>query len=126
MSDLVEIVGAVAMREFEASPDWAREKTEAWLRRLPELSDDELLGVSMSAIYESAFWISRNGNHEHEHAKCSACYHEAERRKVAAGHSESCRARTIYSVAHARTMRESGYTPGPLGACTCGLEPRPA
>lgn len=124
MTDLLEIIGSVALREFEASPAWAREETEAWLRQLPELSDAELLDASMALIHESAFWNSRSGNHEHVHAKCSATYHEAERRKVAEGHAEDCRARTIYSVAHARVMREAGYTPSPLGACSCGLEPR--
>lgn len=120
MSALNSRIATAPMMSTDASPEWAREKTEAWLRRLPELSDAELTDVSMSAIHESAFWISRNGNHEHEHAKASACYHESERRKVAAGHAPECRPRTIYSLAHARVMRESGYTPSPIGKCSCG------
>lgn len=116
---LVDLVGEVAMREFDASPDWSREANEAWARKLSTLSDAALREESASAIYQSALMMSYRGNHENVHFRCSAVYHEACRRMEAAGHRRFCGGPSIYSAAHALVMREEGHQPSPTYPCDC-------
>jgi hypothetical protein len=119
VDEIVDIVGPVAAREFEAAAGRYKPGLIEWARALPGLPDDEFEQVCGSAIYDSALVSRFRGNWEHEHFKASACAHEARRRHVAAGHDEDCRGETIYGGAHARIMRENGYRPTEPGACRC-------
>jgi hypothetical protein len=117
--DLVDRIGAVAAGEFDRVPEFAKPRLMAWIERLPTLSDRELFEECESAIFGSASVARFRGNFEEEHCQASACYHEAERRLVAAGHREGCGGPSVYSRAHARIMRSHGYTPTPDGTCEC-------
>ena len=117
--DLIERIGAVAAGEFERVPEFAKARLTKWIERLSALSDRELFEESESAIFASASVARFRGNFEEEHCMASACYHEAERRLVAAGHREGCHGPSIYSRAHARLMRSHGYAPPPDGTCEC-------
>lgn len=114
-----DLVGPVAIREFEAAANHYKPGLIEWTHNLSTLEDDEFLAVAGSAIYGSALINSFRGNWEHEHFKATVCYVEAKRRHVAAGHAKDCRAETLYGRAHARVMRESGYQPRPPADCTC-------
>lgn len=124
MEELREVVGLVAFGEYEGARDFRKPELLEWASRLRDLSDDEFMGETLSAIHGSALVNSWRGNWEHEHFKASACHTEAKRRHVAAGHSDGCRGDTIYGRAHARLMRDHGYTPQPHLDCTCGFKER--
>jgi len=117
--DLVSLVGPVAATEFEASEDCYKPGLLEWAGKLRDLDDAEFEAETSSAIYDSALVNSFRGNWNHEHFKATACFHEAQRRHVAAGHSEDCRGETIYGRAHSRLMRDHGYTPAAAGECRC-------
>jgi hypothetical protein len=122
LDSIADIVGPVAAREFENAKDFYKPGLIAWARKLPKLSDAEFLAQCGVAIHDSALVNSFRGNWEHEHFKASACYHEAQRRHVAAGHSKDCRGTCLYGQAHARVMRGQGHEPSPTTECTCGAE----
>ncbi|MEO3784256.1 hypothetical protein ABGB12_13055 [Actinocorallia sp. B10E7] len=116
---LVSLVGLVAAGQFECSADRHKPGLLAWARWLRSVDDAELERETRAAIYDSASVNGFQGNWNHEHFKASACWHEARRRHIAAGHSEDCRARTIYGRAHSRLMRDHGYAPAAAGRCRC-------
>ncbi len=120
--DLRDILGPVGFGEYEAAADWAKPKLREWAAKLGDLSDDDFLGEAASAIHGSALMQSFRGNYEHEHCKATACYKEAQRRHLAAGHSDDCHGDTIYSRAHASVMRSQGHTPREARDCTCGAD----
>lgn len=113
------VYGLVAEREYAAAPDWDKPKLAEWLAYLPSLSDAAFLDHAAGAIYDSALANRFRGNWEGTHCRATAAYGEAKRRHLAAGHSEDCQGPTLYSNAHARIMREHGYSPSPDGTCTC-------
>ncbi|MFF5261442.1 hypothetical protein ACFY4C_21065 [Actinomadura viridis] len=117
--ELAEIVGPVAAREFDNAKEIYKADLNSWAQKLADLTDGQFLGECSSAIYNSALVSQFRGNWEHEHFKASACFHEAQRRHVAAGHSAECHGNTLYSEAHAKVMRESGYQPTPAADCNC-------
>lgn len=118
--ELEAVVGPVAMREYEGAPLWSREQCRAFALSLPAMSDDELRTTSEREILASATMMSRAGNYEHIHFRCTACYHVARTRWGAAGHGDRCGG-SVYDQAHARVMREQGYTPSTSGVCDCEL-----
>jgi hypothetical protein len=117
--DLVDLVGVVAAGEYEAAKDIYKPRLLLWTQKLSTLDDVEFARETSRAIYESATVARFGSGWDHEHFKASACFHEAERRHVAAGHDEDCRGETIYSREHARLMREHGYAPTEPGQCRC-------
>lgn len=121
-SELAEILGPVGIREYKNSPDWAKPKLRDWAESLAGMSDDDFYGEAASAIHGSALMQSFRGNYEHEHCKATAAYKEAQRRHLAAGHTDDCHGDTIYSLAHASVMRGQGHTPSEPQACTCGKD----
>ncbi|MEV4672801.1 hypothetical protein AB0K34_14185 [Actinomadura sp. NPDC049382] len=121
-ASIVDIVGPVAIGEFDNAKDHYKPGLIEWASKLPTLSDQAFLTECTRAIYESALVSRFRGNWEHEHFKASACYTDAKRRHAAAGHSPECNASTLYGRAHALAMRSAGHTPRPLTGCTCGRE----
>jgi hypothetical protein len=119
---LQEILGPVGWGEYEASEDWAQPKIRAWAETLANLSDDDFRAEAASAIHGSALMQSFRGNYEHEHCKATACFKEAQRRHISAGHTKYCRGTTIYSQAHNDVRRSQGYRPADPSDCTCGAE----
>ncbi len=120
-ADVAAIVGPVAAHEFANASDHYKPGLIDWARNLPTLSDDEFTNLTASAIYDSALVSRFRGNWDHDHFKASACYTEAKRRHVAAGHDKDCRGATWYSLAHDRVMREQGHRPSPPSPCNCHL-----
>lgn len=120
-SAIADIVGPVAIGEFDNAKDHYKPDLIDWALKLPSLTDDRFLDACARAVYEAALVSRFRGNWDHEHFKASACFHEAKRRHTAAGHSSDCRASTLYGQGHARAMREAGHTPPTLTGCTCGL-----
>jgi hypothetical protein len=118
-TDVAAIVGPVAVREFDNADDHYKPGLIDWARNLVGLTDDEFADVAARAIYNSALVGSFRGNWEHDHFKATACFTEANRRHVAAGHAEDCRGDTLYGMAYARVLRENGHTPSEPGVCTC-------
>ncbi|MEO3788552.1 hypothetical protein ABGB12_34945 [Actinocorallia sp. B10E7] len=114
-TDLVSLVGPVAVTEFEASSDCYKPGLLEWGHELRDLADAEFETEASSAIYDSALVNSFRGNWNHEHFKATACRHEAQRRHVEAGHATDCRGETIYGRAHSRLMRDHGYIPTAAG-----------
>lgn len=84
------------------------------------MDDRALRDACEREILDSARAISYRGNFEHLHFRCTACYDVARARHTAAGHGERCGG-SIYDQAHARIMREQGYTPSTPGRCDCGV-----
>lgn len=119
MSDLIEKIGAVAAREFEAAPEWAKADLLSWVDSLPGLTDEQFQMECQTAIYNSALAQRFRGNWEHDHCRASACYHESERRKAAAGHVQRCGADGVYGSAYRRVLAEQGYRPPEIGTCDC-------
>lgn len=106
--ELLELAGIVGYREFENSPEYTKEELRAKLRTLRTLDDKAFICETESAIYSSALVSGFRGNWNHDHCYATACYHESERRKIAAGHLEDCRAQTLYSTAYGNVMRRQG------------------
>lgn len=119
-TELADILGPVGIREFEASPDWAKPKLRDWAASLAGMSADDFFGEAASAIHGSALMQSFRGNYEHEHCKATGVFKEAQRRHRAAGHADDCYGDTIYVRAHASVMRSQGHTPSEPQACSCG------
>lgn len=120
IQSIADIVGPVAVREFNNAADHYKPGLLVWARDLPTLTDEQFLTECSHAIYDSALVGRFRGNWDHEHFKASACHSEAKRRHVAAGHASDCRGSTLYGQAHARAMREAGHKPPALTGCTCG------
>jgi len=117
---IADTFGPVAAQEFNGAKDTYKADLVTWARDLPDLSDDAFARECAHAIFDSAQASRFRGNWEHEHFKATACFREARRRHVAAGHSDDCRGDTAYGFAHARVMKANGYTPSPPASCTCG------
>lgn len=120
IQSIADIVGPVAVNEFNSASNHYKPGLIKWATALPSLSDEQFLRECTRAIYDSALVGKFRGNWEHEHFKASACFTDAKRRHRAAGHSADCKASTLYGQAHARAMREAGHTPPALTGCTCG------
>lgn len=121
-ASIVDIVGPVAIGEFDNATDHYKPGLIDWACKLPALTDEQFLAECSSAIYESALAGRFRGNWEHKHFKATTCYYDAKRRHVAAGHSPDCRGGTLYAQGHRAAMRSAGHTPPPLTPCTCGAE----
>lgn len=63
---------------------------------LSEMTDQELLDHTESAICASSFWAGRGGDHEKEHRACDEAYTECHRR-TPSGH--------LYQIAWNRAAR---------------------
>lgn len=118
-TDIADMVGPVAVREFNAAADHYKPNLITWARNLATLDDNQFMDEAASAIYDSALTSSFRGNWEHEHFKATACFAEANRRHRSAGHDQGCQGETLYGRAHARVMEDNGHKPGRPGACTC-------
>lgn len=119
-TELAAIVGPIAMREYEAASEVSKPQCRSFALSLPGLADDQLRAVSEREILASARVIGFRGNYEDMHFRCTACYEVARARHTAAGHGERCGG-SVYDQAHARVMREQGYTPSTPGVCDCGM-----
>jgi hypothetical protein len=117
---LEEIIGQVAMGEYEAAPDWDKPKIEEWAAGLSALSDKDFVLECSSKIYDSALLQRFRGNHEGTHCRATACYTEAERRHREAGHAEDCRGSSLYSEGHNLALRTAGHATSEPYPCTCG------
>lgn len=121
--ELKEILGKVGMAEFTKAPDSDKPKIRAWAARLAGMSDAELVSETASHILDAAILESfPRQNPYGVGCRVTACYQEARRRHVAAGHSEECRGETLYGKAHASAMRSQKHKPGKPSACTCGVD----
>ena len=116
---LTDLIGVVALGEYQNAPEHARPKLDAWITTLRDLSDEDFMRVARSAIYDSALTANWQGNWNAEHCKASACFHESRRRLVLAGHDRGCSGPSLYSRAHSQVMREHGYQPTADGECGC-------
>ncbi|MFG1846870.1 hypothetical protein [Micromonospora carbonacea] len=114
------LVGPVAVREFDNAADRYKPDLLAWAQNLPALPDDEFVTVAARSIYDSANVGRFRGNWDHEHFKATVCFTEANRRHVAAGHSEDCRGDNLYSRAYARALRNNGHRAPEAVPCQCG------
>lgn len=119
-----DLIGQVAFREYDGSPDWAKPTLLAWCVNLPNLTDDVLRSEATRAIHDSALVQRFKGNWEHDHCRASAAYHESQRRHHVAGHASDCRGDTIYSAAYRDAVRGAGHTSltRALQPCTCGVD----
>lgn len=119
---LADILGIVGIREYESAPAWAQAKVEMWAAKLRTRDDDDFMWEAASCIHASALANSFRGNWEAEHAKASACHHEAKRRHLAAGHTKDCRGDTLYSRAFVEAWAGQGYSRSayPPEPCDCG------
>lgn len=124
-TSIVDQFGPIVRQEFDRADEWYQPGIVKWLGTLTELTDAELQAQSEYWIYESASVNRFRGNWDHIHVKATACFNEAERRLVQAGHGKDCHAPSIYSRAHAAVMRSQRHEPSPEGTCTCDLEGRP-
>lgn len=117
--ELTELIGPVGLDEYKAAADHARPKLDEWIGALRGLSDDDLFGECRRWIYEGAL-VQRfqRMNFEDVHCRGTACFFEARRRGVEAGHDRNCGG-SIYARAHAAVMRSQGYTPTSDGTCSC-------
>lgn len=113
-----ELAGLVARREFDHAPTYAKAELWEWVQTLPALPDGALLGECRRWIHDDALVGRFRGNWEHIHFRCTAVFHESERRHREAGHCDHCSG-SIYSRAHAAVMRSHGYTPSSAATCTC-------
>lgn len=107
--------------EFDSSPDWAKPDLLEWFGKVRAMSDWELSCETQGCIYDSALANKFRGNWNHTHMKATVCYDESQRRLREAGHEKGCHGPTLYSEAHARVMRDHGYTPTADGECHCGV-----
>lgn len=108
-TELLELTGPIGYDEFENAPEWAKEALRAKLVELTTLSDDEFVEAAEHAIYESALVQRFRGNWEHHHCYATACCHQSELRRLAAGHAEECRDKTLYTEAYDNVVRAAGY-----------------
>lgn len=121
VAELTELIGTLALAEFQSAQDHEHAALLDFYRRLPQLSDAEYLDVAESAIYASSLANGFRGNWNGDHSKATACYHEAARRLVATGHDRYCAA-SLYARAHRNAMSGAGHTPGPRGECHCNID----
>ena len=119
---LEAIIGPIAMREYLNAYDTHKPRLREWFAALPTLTDDEFVRRCESAILESARMSSFRGNFDDLHCMASACYTEARRRYIAAGHNKDCRGSSLYDKAYRRAYRSQGHTPPEPYPCTCGKE----
>lgn len=117
--ELLALTGRVAYREFENAPKYSKEKLRTRLVELTTLSNKEFVRACESAIYDSALMQRFRGNHEDIHCVATACYHQSELRRVAAGHDVDCRAPTLYSTAYDAVISRHGMTPQECVPCAC-------
>lgn len=120
LADIEAKAGPGAAREFEAAADSKKPRLVEWLNNLPGMSDDELYGVAVEAIWDSAS-VQRFGYglFEDLHFKASAVMFESRKRRQAASHDEWC-SDSIYQAAYNEAVRQAGY-PGMARelVCTC-------
>ncbi len=113
------LVGGIAAGEYESAPEYAKAELSDWLRTVRDLSDEDLAAECRRWIYEGALVQRFRMNFDHIHCRATACYSESARRLTLAGHERHCHGPSIYSRAHASTMRDHGYQPSPEGTCVC-------
>lgn len=121
VAEITELAGEVTLREFQAADDYEHAELLEYYRMVRTLDDNELRGECGSTIHGSALVESFRGNWNGTHSKASACYHEAQRRLVDAGHSPWCQD-SIYTDGYRDAVLGQGHTS--LAAqhrrrCTC-------
>lgn len=117
--ELLELTGIVGYGEFESAPEHAKEDLRRKLVALTQLDDEDFVEEAGSAIYNSALVSRFRGNWNHDHCYATACYHQSELRKAAAGHLDDCRARTLYSRAYDEVTRQHGMLVRDYPPCEC-------
>lgn len=117
--ELENIIGRVAWNEYSVAPDYAQKEVREFAEKIRGFSDEEFTDQAASMIRESALMQGFRGNWEGVHSMASACYHEAFRRHIAAGHSSECRGSTLYSEAFNRAVKSQGCAVQPLHPCDC-------
>lgn len=117
--ELLELTGIVGYREFENAPEYAKEGLREKLVALTEMSDEDFVTAARGAIYGSASVSRFRGNWEADHCYATACYHQSELRKIAAGHLEDCRAQTLYSRAYDEVTSQHGMEVRDYPPCEC-------
>lgn len=114
---LLEVGGAVCVRDFELAEDRTKPETWIWIMQLPDLDRATWLNTVESAIYVSALMQGARGNHSDLYARTSAAYHDGVRRDLEAGRSEGCEYHSIYSAAWRRASDGViNHQPAP---CSC-------
>lgn len=119
VDNLRDVIGAVGESEFHQALESTKPGLLELFGTLRDMPDDEFLRECEYRIWDSVNCNRFRGNYWAEHCRATACAHESRRRHRAAGHDEDCHGPTIYSRAHARLMRDHGYTPTPDGECHC-------
>jgi rhodanese-related sulfurtransferase len=122
-TELESILGPVAIMDYRKAPDYDKPKIAQWVAGLAEIPDADFISETAGHILDAA--ISAQFPRQNSYGidcRVTACYEEAKRRHVAAGHSEDCRGETLYITAYARAVRDQGYDPGESPACTCGAK----
>lgn len=117
--ELLELTGIVGYHEFESAPEYAQAKLRERLVALTELDDDDFVSEARVAIYNSALVNRFRGNWNHDHCYATACYHQSELRRLAAGHLENCRAQTLYTRAYDEVTRQHGMQIREYPPCEC-------
>lgn len=117
--ELLALTGIVGYDEFENSPDWAKDELRRKLVALTQLDDEDFVREARGAIYNSALVNRFRGNWNHDHCYATACYHQSEQRRLAAGHLEECRARSLYAWAYDEVTREHGMEVRDYLPCEC-------
>lgn len=120
--ELLKLIGPHGLKEYTAATEPHKAEVIKFATAMWELDDIRFVDACARSILESARLNSMKGNWEGVHAIASACYTEAKRRQVAAGHDERCRGDNLYTKGFNRAYRSQGYTPSSPSACDCGAE----
>lgn len=118
---LRELAGPDGAREFATASADGKAALWEWLHTMRAASDKGLFGAAKVVIDAEADYGTRGDRYRDERAwiytRLYACDYEAQRRYLAAGHSETCYGATIYHLAN-RSFRSGTYNLST--ACTCG------
>lgn len=120
--ELLKLIGPHGLKEYTAATEADKVEVVRFATTMSELSDIRFVDACERSILGSAQVNSRKGNWEGVHAIASACYTEAKRRHVAAGHAERCRGDNLYTKGFNRAYSSQGYTPSDPHGCDCGAE----
>lgn len=120
--ELLKLIGPRGLKEYTAATPENRPRVVKFATTMSELNDIQFVDACERSILESAQVNSVKGNWEDIHAIASACYTEAKRRYLAAGHDEKCQGDNLYQKGYIRAYRSQGHKPPERRACECGAE----
>lgn len=114
-----DMVGVVAMEEFDAARPNYKEGLIEYAQHLVSRNDEDFLRAAIEAITFSVKAQSLPGDWAHVHFKLSACFYESRRRHMAAGHDGRCSAGSLYRTAYTEVSRKHGMTVYDDWSCDC-------